>query len=144
MENTTTTGSENRLLDNAKIQLGEDMSARGMGAIIWNLREAGFHYLPEVTVTGKHGTKTLRVTGLRWENNTLYAIEEGVKKADISNFYTDGVDVPPVVVTLTPSVADVELGNPTRQEGYTTEGSTEEWLAIADCYFEALNEKNPS
>ena len=33
-----------------------------------------------------------------------------------------------------------EPGDPEKVKGYTTQGSLEEWLGIADCYFEALDE----
>lgn len=143
MENTITGAQEAPILDNAMRQMAQDMEARGLGAIIWNLREAGFHYLPVVTIPGKKENRNVRVTGLIREGDKLYAIEEGLKEAEITNFYTQGVDVPPVVVTLTPILAEEELPAPEGNSFYTREGSTEEWLAIADCYFEALNEVNP-
>ncbi len=140
MENTN--NNEAALLAKAKEQLGLDMEQRELGAIIWNLATAGFHYLPELTVTDKDGKpEVVRVTGLRYADGTLYAIREGLEAADISNYYTPEVDVPPVVVTLTPSGARESLGNPEGKAGYYTVGTTQEWLAIADCYFEALNEE---
>ena len=140
MENTAN-NSNGALLDKALGQLAEDMENRELGAIIWNLATAGFHYLPELSVPGKNGeTETIRVTGLRLADGKIFAIKEGLEDADISNFYTPEIDVPPVVVTLTPSMARETLGNPEGKQGSYTGGTTEEWLAIADCYFEALNE----
>lgn len=127
----------------AKDKLAEDMRKRDIGAIIWNIGEAGFHYIPEVVVgCDKNGQDIVkRITGLYAYRDDLYAIEEGIRGTDIRNFYTKGVDVPPVVVTLTKDMAEKELGVPDKEQGYTTEGSASEWLTIADCYFEALNER---
>ena len=44
-------------------------------------------------------------------------------------------------MTLTPDMAQSQLGDPTEKNGYTDNATNEEWLAIADCYFEALNER---
>ncbi len=33
-----------------------------------------------------------------------------------------------------------ETSNPEGVEGFTLQGSLEEWLTVADCYFEALAE----
>ena len=131
------------MISKAKEQLAEDMRSRDIAAIIWNVGEAGFHFIPEI-VTGqdKDGADiTARVTGLYVYDNTLYAIEEDAHGTDMKHFYKEGVDVPPVVVTLTPDMASKILGDPTNEKGFTTDGSNNEWLVIADCYFEALNEK---
>lgn len=140
MENTQDTAM---LLEKAKQQMAEDMKARGIGAIIWSIPAAGFHYIPEILVkdpkTGKE--RTVRVTGLYRFGEELYAIEEDEARVSVDQYYERGIEVPPVVVTLTESKADEQLGKPTPEKGYTPEGSLEEWLAIADCYFEALKEE---
>ena len=132
-----------KLIAQAKDKLAEDMRVRDIGAIIWNNGEAGFHFIPEVVVGQDKDGKDIvkRITGLYSYRNDLYAIEEGTPGTEITNFYTKGVDVPPVVVTLTKDMAEHELGDPRKEEGYTRAGSGSEWLTIADCYFEALNER---
>lgn len=131
------------LLNEAKQRMIEDMTSRGIGAIIWSIPDAGFHYIPEIVVNDSKGEPhTMRVTGLYHINNTLYAIEEDVAKVSIEEFYTPGVDVPPVVVTLSEDKARERLGDPTSHLGFTTRGSLEEWVAVADCYFEALAEED--
>lgn len=139
MENTQTQDVA-ALIANAKGKLADDMKERGIGAILWNISTAGFHFIPEILITDGSGSKTVRIMGLYNYDEELYAIEEGTAPAHLTNFYTEGVEVPPVVVTLTEDLASEELGIPSASRGYTTEGSSEEWLAIADCYFEALNE----
>lgn len=129
---------ETTLLDQAKEQMIADMKQRGIGAIIWNVAEAGFHYIPEI-MTGDGPKDVVRVTGLYQYEGKLYAIEEGLAHVDMKNFYTEGVDVPPTVVTLTEGKASEVLGSPDEEKGYTTDGTVQEWVTIADCYFEALN-----
>lgn len=138
MDNTNQ--DKSRLLNNAKDGLISDMEARQIGAIIWDNSRAGFHYLPEITVNEDGKKKTVRITGLYVYDKTLYIIDEGEKAADINNFYTQGVDVVPTVVTLSPDSALNTFGNPSSNENFQTGGSLEEWLVIADCYFEALAE----
>ena len=130
------------LLEKAKTQMAEDMKAREIGAIIWSVPDAGFHYIPEVTVTDPRdgSTRVARVTGLYRFNDQRYAIEEDAAGVSIDHFYRPGIDVPPVVVTLSELKASEQLGTPSDAKGYTTQGTLEEWVAIADCYFEALNE----
>lgn len=134
---TTTTG----LLDKAKSQMAQDMKARELGAVIWDNASAGFHFIPELIIndpkTGK--PRTVRVTGLYLFEDNVYAIEEDTG-INVRHFYTPGIDVPPTVVTLSPSKADEEFGMPTQEKGFTIEGSLEQWVAVADCYFEALAE----
>lgn len=130
------------LLKNAKDGIIEDMKEKGIGAVLWDNSRAGFHFIPEV-VCGDGGSATqrvVRVMGLYRYNGTLYIVEEDKAPVDFKDFYTPGVDVPPVVVTLTEDVASRDLGVPGEERGFTTLGTLEEWLAIADCYFEALNE----
>ncbi len=134
--------SASKLFSEAINRLKEDMQAREIGAIIWDNASAGFHYIPETTVTAKNGDKkVIRVMGLYIFNNTLYLIEEGTAPVELTEFYTDGVEVPPTVVTLTEDSAMRHLGDPSKEKGYTTSATDEEWLAIADCYFEALAEE---
>ena len=56
------------------------------------------------------------------------------------SFYRPGVDVRPVVVTLSEAKAGELFGVPSEEKGFTTRGTLEEWVAVADCYFEALAE----
>ncbi len=140
MENNTTTNG--KLFSEAISRLVEDMEVRGIGAILWDNATAGFHYIPATTITDKKGeTKVIRVMGLYNYEGTLYLIEEDKAPVHLTEFYTDGVEVPPTVVTLTEDSARRHLGNPQKEDGFTTKASNEEWLAIADCYFEALAEE---
>lgn len=129
-----------KLLAKAQSGMLEDMKARQIGAIIWDNTRAGFHYLPEISISDGDKTETVNITGLYACNNTLYLIEEGEKAAEISNFYTEGVEVAPTVVTLSPNSAESIFGNPEKNRKFSTGGTLEEWLVIADCYFEALAE----
>lgn len=144
MKNTTENPQEvKKLFDKAKTQLLDDMKTREIGAIIWDNSRAGFHFIPEIEHVSSNGEKrrTARIMGLYNFKDTLYLIEEDRADIRMDDFYQEGVEVAPVVVTLTEDVAVKDLGDPTKEKGYTTQGSLEEWLAIADCYFEALNEK---
>lgn len=135
------TNKTSDLLLQAKGQMIENMKSRNIGAIIWSLPEAGFHYIPEIMLTGADGNpKTVRVTGLYHYDGALYAIEEDVAGISVDHFYREGVDVPPVVVTLSENKAEEQIGDPEGKAGFTTLGTLEEWVAIADCYFEALAE----
>ncbi len=140
MENTQTTDVA-ALIAQAKGKLADDMKEREIGAILWNNSTAGFHYIPEIVINDGKESKTVRIMGLYNYEGKLYAVEEGTAPAHLTNFYTEGIEVPPVVVTLSEDLAVKELGIPLEKNGYTTQGSSEEWLVIADCYFEALNEK---
>lgn len=134
---------EKALLQKAKDQLAADLLQRGYGAVLWDLATAGFHFIPEISLTTERGSQTVRVTGVYAYDGHIYAIEEDKAGVNTDQFYTPGVDVPPVVVTLTTDKADKAaevLGDPTKRPGFTTEGSTAEWLSIADAYFEALKE----
>lgn len=130
------------LLLKAKEQMLEDMKTREIGAIIWSVPDAGFHYIPEIMVTSQRDgkTRTARITGLYCYKGTLYAIEEDMAGVSIDEFYRPGIDVPPIVVTLSEMKASEQFGTPSEAKGFTTQGSLEEWVAIADCYFEALAE----
>lgn len=133
---------KNALLAQAKQKMIEDMRERGIGAIIWNIADAGFHYIPALVIDEENGAfHTARVTGLYQYRDNLYAIEEDIAGVEVEDFYTPGVDVPPVVVTLSEDKALEHFGNPQGRKGFTTKGSLEEWVAVADCYFEALAEE---
>lgn len=141
MENTTTAAQ--KLFNQAKANLAEDMKSREIGAILWDNKTAGFHYIPEATVTDAKtgGSKVIRIMGLYLYNGDIYLVEEDAAPAELTNFYTHGVEVPPTVVTLTEDMARNQFGDPNGEKGFTRDATDEEWLAIADCYFEALNEK---
>lgn len=131
------------LLNKALEQMADDMKTREIGAIIWSVPDAGFHYIPEIVVTDPRddSSRTTRVTGLYLYKDRIYAIEEDVAGVSVDQFYRHGVDVPPVVVTLSDLKAREQFGTPSEAKGFTTQGSLEEWVAIADCYFEALGEQ---
>lgn len=131
------------LLDKAKADLMENMKERDIAAIIWDLSEAGFPYLPEIELPDStpEDPKTVRITGLYSYKGKLYIIEEDVADIDFEDFYNPDNEVKPVIVSLTPDLAAKYLGNPEEEKGYTTDGDLEEWLAIADCYFQALAEE---
>lgn len=139
MENNTPTSE---LLARAKQDLMLNMRQRGLGAILWDNATADFHYIPELTVAGKDGkSETVRAMGLYIFNDSLYIVEEDKSKVHISSFYNHDTEVKPTVVTLPPEIAEHDFGNPQKRPGFTQAGSLEEWVVIADCYFEALAEK---
>ena len=127
----------------AKSDLMDNMKERGIAAIIWDLSEAGFPYLPEITLPDSDPEKpeTARVTGLYSYDGKLYIIEEDVADINFADFYNPDNEVKPVIVSLTPDLASKYLGDPEKEKGYTLDGDLEEWLAIADCYFQALAEE---
>lgn len=131
------------LLGKAKQDLIDDMKERGIGAILWDNATAGFQYIPEINLAEDEAEQPdcSRIMGLYRYDDTLYLIEEDKAHVDFNEFYDEDTEVKPSVVTLTETIAQKDLGNPTEEKGYTTEGSLEEWLTIADCYFEALNEE---
>lgn len=131
------------LLGKAKQDLIDDMKERGIGAILWDNATAGFQYIPEINLAEDEAEQPdcSRIMGLYRYDDTLYLIEEDKSHIDFNEFYDEDTEVKPSVVTLTETIAQKDLGNPTEEKGYTTEGSLEEWLTIADCYFEALNEE---
>ncbi len=133
--------NEPQLLENAKEAIVKDMNARGIGAIIWDLSSAGFHYIPEITIGEGEKSLTKRITGLYCYNGVLYLIEEEKGDINVDQFYKPGIEAQPTVVTLTPDSALENIGNPENKPGFATGGSLEEWLVIADCYFEALAEQ---
>ena len=129
------------LLQKAKSDLRANMAQRDIAAIIWDVEEAGFHYIPEVSLpdSTEEDPKVARVTGLYSYDNELYLILE---TADIhfEEFYNPETEVRPTVITLSQALASKYLGDPEGREGYDPDGDLEEWLAVADCYFEALAE----
>lgn len=42
--------SEKVLLNEAVAKMADDMESREIGAIIWNVGQAGFHFIPEIVV----------------------------------------------------------------------------------------------
>lgn len=136
------TNASNDLLSKAQADLIADMEDKGIAAIVWDLSQAGFPYLPEITLpdSTEENPKTARITGLYAYDGKLYLIEEDIADINFDDFYDNDSEVKPVVVTLTRDLADKYLGNPEKEAGYTTDGDLEEWLAIADCYFQALAE----
>lgn len=129
-----------QLLAQAQQAMADDMKARGIGAIIWDNAQAGFHFMPAVVVRQGDKATVDRITGLYLSDGQVWLIEEDKSKVSVDEFYNHDTEVRPVVVTLTESVAEKDLGTPDPAKGYTRQGSLEEWTAIADCYFEALNE----
>ena len=129
-------------LANAKVDLMADMATRGIAAIIWDVEEAGFHYIPEVELpesTEQHPI-VARVSGLYAYKNELYLILESAD-VKMDEFYNPDTEVRPTVVTLSSDLASRYLGDPEGKKGYDPYGDLEEWLAVADCYFEALAEE---
>ena len=132
------------LLDKARQDLIADMESRGIGAILWNNATAGFPYIPEATVSiSEEGgaDKVARIMGMYHYNGTLYLIEEDDHSPiQFDNFWNHDTEAPPTVVTMSEDVASKEFGNPQNEKWFTTRASLEEWTAIADCYFQALNQ----
>ena len=131
-----------KLLAEAKKELMADMADRNIGAIIWNVQTAGFHYIPEIVhhSPDKDKTRVARITGLYAYEGELYLIEEDRSGVSVDEFYDPSTEVKPTVVTLTPAKAAEHLGDPDSRKGFTLQGTLEEWLTVADCYFEALAE----
>lgn len=124
----------------ARKDLGVDMQSRGIGAIIWDNSQAGFHYLPVVMAAdAAPGDTPVVVEGMYLYDGVVYLMEEGICPVSVDNLYDPDTEVKPAVVTLDANDAGRMLGDPATQKGYTTEGTLEQWLAIADCYYEALN-----
>ena len=141
MENTQKT--EAALLNQGKRDIIADMKTRGIGAIVWNNATAGFPCRPEIlhrSAKDPSKTRVAVIMGLYACNDVLYLIEEGRAPIKFDDFWDRDVDAPPTVVTLSEDVAQNKLGDPEAVKGYTTQGSVEEWTAIADCYFRALNQ----
>lgn len=130
------------LLEKAKAELIANMAERNIAAVIWDVEEAGFHYIPEIELEDStpEDPKVARVSGLYAYADKLYLIVEGEADIDYNDFYDPNTEVRPTVVTLSRDLANKYLGNPAHEKGFTTEGDLEQWLAVTDCYFEALAE----
>ena len=135
-------GATADLLGKAKSDLRENMTQRGIAAILWDVEEAGFHFIPEVALpdSTEEDPKVTRVTGLYAYGEELYLILE-TADVNFDEFYNPDSEVRPTVITLSSDLAAKYLGDPEGREGYDPEGDLEEWLAVADCYFEALAEE---
>lgn len=136
------TGATADLIGKAKSDLMANMASRGIAAILWDVEEAGFHFIPEVSLpdSTEEDPKVARVTGLYAYSDELYLILE-TADVNFDEFYNPDTEVRPTVVTLSSDLASKYLGDPEGQEGYDPDGDLEEWLAVADCYFEALAEE---
>ena len=130
------------LLGKARQDLLDDMKERSIGAIIWDNASAGFQFIPEINLATdpEQQPDVSRIMGLYRYQGTLYLIEEEKAHVDFNDYYDEDTEVKPTVVTLTEAIARKTLGVPTTEPGFTTAGTLEEWLTIADDYFEALNE----
>lgn len=131
------------LLGKAKSDLRANMAERGIAAILWDVEEAGFHYIPEVSLpdSTEEDPKVARVTGLYSFDGELYLILE-TADVNFEEFYNPDTEVRPTVVTLSSDLAAKYLGDPKGRDGYDPYGDLEDWLAVADCYFEALAEES--
>lgn len=129
--------SNARLFAKAKADLAEDMQARGIGAIIWDNSQAGFHFIPSVMLSDG---STVVIEGMYLYNGEVYLMVEGSNPVSIDNLYDPDTETRPVVVTLDANDAARIIADPTGSKGFTREGTMKEWLAVTDCYYEALNE----
>lgn len=136
-------GATADLLGKAKTDLMANMAQRGIAAIIWDVEEAGFHYIPEVELpdSTEEDPKVARVEGLYTFDGELYLILESAE-VNFEDFYNPDSEVRPTVVTLSADLAKKYLGDPKDQAGFDPDGDLEEWLAVTDCYFEALAEED--
>ena len=142
MEKNRNTGATADLLGKAKADLRTNMAERGIAAILWDVNEAGFHYIPEVSLpdSTEEDPKVAKVPGLYSYGNDLYLILD-TAEVNFNEFYDPDNEVRPTVVTLSSDLASKYLGDPKDDAGYDNSGDLEEWLAVADCYFEALAEE---
>lgn len=62
------------LFGKAVKEIKEDMVNRGLGAILWDVSTAGFHYMPEVTVDSGDKAEVETVMGLYLFNDKLYLV----------------------------------------------------------------------
>lgn len=130
------------LFQQAKDDMAADMKAREIGALLWDNAAAGFHYPPSVMVSDASGADSSWVIhGIYRVDDKLYLIGPKVK-VTVDDYYRKGIDVKPVVVRLSEADAAKDLGDPDEARGFTTRGTVQEWLTVADCYFEALNLDN--
>ena len=141
MENTQK--AVDALFIQAKSDIIADMKSRDIAAIIWNNATAGFHFKPEIlhkSTKDPSKTRVAEIMGLYAYDGKLYLIEEGRAPIKFDDFWNRDTEAAPTVVTLTEDAAKEKLGDPEAVKGYTTQGSLEEWTAIADCYFQALTQ----
>lgn len=141
MENTDK--SVAALLAQAKQDIMRNMADREIGAVIWDNSTAGFHQIPEIVHHSEKDpgkTRVARVMGLYSYSGVLYLIEEDRAPVHFDDFWNRDTEAAPTVVTLSEDIAVKDLGDPEKVKGYTTQGSLEEWMVIADCYFQALNQ----
>lgn len=128
------------LLEDAKKALAANMQQRGIGLIVWNLASSGFHYIPELTVASEKGTEVVHVSGIYRDGTELYLLEEGKAPVSTADLYDPDSQVAPTVATLSEAAAAKRIGNPAEAKGLTPDATLNEWLVVADCYFEALAE----
>ena len=123
------------LLAKAQNDLMKNMAEREIAAIIWDVEEAGFHFIPEVELEDStpEDPKTARVSGLYSYADKLYLIVDGVADIDYNDFYNKDYEVRPTVVTLSRDLANKYLGDPAKEKGYYLDGDLEQCLAVADC-----------
>lgn len=135
--------SANMLFAKAKADLAANMQQRNIGAVIWDNARTGFKFIPEIVHRSekKDKTRVAEITGLYLYQGTIYLIEQDRSGVSVDTYYNPDTDVKPTVVTLSENRAQEDLGDPDAHKGFTTQGSLEEWLTIADCYFEALEER---
>lgn len=140
MENTS---NINPLLQKAKSDLAADMKSRGIGAIIWNIATAGFPYLPEINYRShkdKNENQVIDIMGMYSYEGDVWLIEKDRAGVKFDDFWNRDTEAPPTVVTLSEDVALKEFGQPKLKKGFTRQGTLEEWMAIVDCYYQALNQ----
>ena len=142
MEDNMNSGAVADLLGRAREDIMADMEHRGIGAVVWDVEDAGFHYLPEVSLPtdDPENPEVVGVTGIYACGGTLYLILEVKSGVSVDEFYDKENESRPAVVTLTPDKAVKSFGDPAGEEGFMSGGDLEQWLAVADCYFEALAE----
>lgn len=143
MEKNQNTGSVADLLGKAKTEIMANMKERGIAAILWDVEEAGFHFIPEVDLpdSTEEDPKVSRVSGLYSYDGDLYLILE-TADVNFNEFYDEDTEVRPTVVTLSADLASKYLGDPKGREGFDCDGDLEVWLTVSDCYFEALAEED--
>lgn len=137
------TNSIDPMLEKAQADIAADMKARGIGAILWNVATAGFHQIPEVAMPDtKHPDKpnVETVMGLYNYNGKLYEILKDHVPYKFSDFWNHDTEAAPTVVTLSEDISIKDLGDPKGKPGYTDAGTLEEWMVVANAYFEALAE----
>ena len=123
----------------AKDAIATDMRARGIGAIMWDCESDRFAYLPRVAVFAPGSfERVAEIGGIYRRGNSLFLMERGRAPVSVDDYYDKDAEKRPLVVTLTEEQACAQLGEPGDHRGLTECGSVEDWLTVADCYFEAL------